>query len=48
MEWKHKYNLYYGIRLVNSYDSFEEAKEAKRKLHSPLSATIFYRGRHVG
>ena len=43
-----KYNLYYGIRLVASYDSLQEAKEAKRKMHSPLSATIFYRGRQVG
>jgi len=43
-----KYNLYYGIRLVASYDSLQEAKEAKRKMHSPLSAMIFYRGRHVG
>ena len=43
-----KYNIYYGIRMVASYDSLQEAKEAKRKLDSPSMATIFYRGRQVG
>ncbi len=44
----YKYNLYAGIRVVNSFDTLKEAKEAKRNFSKTTNLVIFHRGKVVG